>query len=151
MKKEKRYTPGKYLLGVTLLYICLPGLIAFLALFIGGTSELAIGICVICALLVLLLPYVLVRNRGNASVIITPTQVTNHIYDGTKNSGWTEAISDIVSVELVGRERVRQMYAEAHTRKALLIDFGGGNVKYIAVGQFFNFQVKKIMRELISR
>lgn len=64
----KRYAPGKYLLGVSLLYFGLPGSIAFCSLYFGGICELTIGISAICAVFVLLLPYVLIRNKDNASV-----------------------------------------------------------------------------------
>lgn len=90
----------------------------------------------------------LLRNKDNASVVVTPTQVVNNVYDGTQNHGWIEERRKIRSVELVDRNRIKQIYADAHTRKALLIDFGNGNIKYIAVGQFFNFQIKKIICEL---
>ena len=70
-------------------------------------------------------------------LIIKDGTISNFIFDGTDNDGWCENISNIKRVELV--------------RKAILIDFGNYNIKYIYAGLFSTKQIKKITNLLNNK
>ena len=101
-----------------------------------------------CIGLIIAGPFVYVKNRENASVVIENNKLTNYVNDGTLNFGWTEEISKIQSIELVGKNEVRQYYANCKSNRLLLIDFGSGNMKYISISLFSKGQVQKIMNLL---
>ena len=82
-------------------------------------------------------------------LIITNETITNFIPDGTHNEGWCENISNIRKIELVGKEEVQKYYKQFNKSKAILIDFGNCNIKYIYVGEFSKRQIKKTM-DLLS-
>ena len=85
------------------------------------------------------------------SVIIKDGYVSNYINDGTENYGWREEIANIQSVALVSKEEVQKYYRQFNKRKAILIDFGHGNIKYIYAGLFSKRQIKKIMKLLTPK
>ena len=57
----------------------------------------------------------------------------------------------IQSVALVGKDEVQKYYRQFNKRKAILIDFGHGNVKYIYADLFSKRQIKKIMKLLTHK
>lgn len=84
-------------------------------------------------------------------LIIGNGTISNYIYDGTDNDGWRESISNIKRIEIVGKEDVQKYYRQFNKSKAILIDFGGGYVKYIYAGWFSKRQIKKIMKLLNNK
>lgn len=81
-------------------------------------------------------------------LIIKNGTISNFILDGTRNDGWCENISNIKKIELVGKEEVQKYYKQFKKSKAILIDFGNYNIKYIYAGLFSKRQIKKIMKIL---
>ena len=81
-------------------------------------------------------------------LIIKNGIIKNNIMDGTNNDGWCESISNIRKIELVGKEEVQQYYKQFKKSRAILIDFGNYNVKYIYAGLFSKKQIKKIIKLL---
>ncbi len=69
-------------------------------------------------------------------LIIKNGTISNFIFDGTHNDGWCENISNIKKIELVGKEEVQKHYKQFKKNKAILIDFGNYNIKYIYAGLF---------------
>ena len=84
-------------------------------------------------------------------LIIKNGVISNNIMDGTNNDGWCESISNIRKIELVGKEEVQKYFKQFNKRKAILIDFGNYNVKYIYAGLFSKRQIKKIMKLLNNK
>ena len=84
-------------------------------------------------------------------LIIGNGTISNYIYDGTDNDGWRESISNIKNIEIVGKEDVQKYYRQFNKNKAILIDFGGGYVKYIYAGLFSKRQIKRIMKLLNNK
>ena len=84
-------------------------------------------------------------------LIIKNGVISNNIMDGTNNDGWCESISNIRKIELVGKEEVQKYFKQFNKSKAILIDFGNYNVKYIYVGLFSKKQIKKIMKLLNNK
>ena len=81
-------------------------------------------------------------------LIIENGTVSNFIFDGTNNDGWCENISNIKKIELVGKEEVQKYYKQFKKNKAILIDFGSYNIKYIYAGLFSKKQIKRIFNLL---
>ena len=81
-------------------------------------------------------------------LIIKDGTITNLIYDGTRNDGWCENISNIRKVEVVSKEKVQKYFKQFKKNKAILIDFGNCNIKYIYAGLFSKKQIKKIIKLL---
>ena len=84
-------------------------------------------------------------------MIIKNGTVSNFIFDGTNNDGWCENISNIKKIELVGKEEVQQYFKQFKKSRAILIDFGNCNVKYIYVGLFSKKQIQKIINLLTNK
>ena len=76
---------------------------------------------------------------------------SNFIFDGTDNDGWRESISNVKSVELVGKSEVQKYYKQFNKSKAILIDFGNYNVKYIYAGLFSKRQINQIINLLQNK
>ena len=81
-------------------------------------------------------------------MIIKNGTVSNFILDGTHNDGWCENISNSKKIELVGKEEVQKYYKQFKKNKAILIDFGSNNIKYIYAGLFSKKQIKRIFNLL---
>ena len=71
--------------------------------------------------------------------------ICNNIIDGTHNGGWREELCNVQWVKLVGKEEVQKYYKQFNKRKAILIDFGNYNVKYIYAGDFSKKQIQTII------
>ena len=84
-------------------------------------------------------------------LIIKDGTISNFIFDGTDNDGWCENISNIKRVELVRKEEVQKYFKQFKKSKAILIDFGNYNIKYIYAGLFSTKQIKKIMNLLNNK
>lgn len=129
-----------YLIGLLVFYLLTLGnsIVPFYFVFI------LMGFGVLFELLALITP-------GFFKLIIKNGIVENNIMDGTNNDGWCENISNIRKIELVGKEEVQQYFKQFKKSKAILIDFGNYNVKYIYVGLFSKMQIKKIMKLLNNK
>lgn len=88
---------------------------------------------------------------GFFKLVIKNGIIKNNIMDGTNNDGWCESISNIRKIELVGKEEVQKYFKQFNKSKAILIDFGNYDVKYIYVGLFSKRQIKKIMKLLNNK
>ena len=113
------------------------------------------NICIIKYLLlflafILLGPLVFFLNLRNSSIIIRNGLLTNNISDGTRNYGWTEEMCYIRKAEAVTQLQVHSYYRSFPGKKAILIDFGKGNIKYIAADLFSKRQIKAILNILNS-
>ena len=84
-------------------------------------------------------------------LIIKNGVISNYIIDGTNNDGWCESISNIRKIELVGKEEVKKYFKQFNKSKAILIDFGNYNVKYIYASLFSKRQIQKIMKLLTPK
>ena len=84
-------------------------------------------------------------------LIIKDGTISNFIFDGTDNDGWCENISNIRKIELVGKEEVQKYFKQFKKSKAILIDFGNYNIKYIYAGLFSKKQIKKIINFLKNK
>ncbi|MBQ4272248.1 MAG: hypothetical protein IJB95_01145 [Clostridia bacterium] len=91
------------------------------------------------------------RTKDGGIIYIKDGYVENYVPDNTDNDGWREEIANIKSVALVGKEEVQKYYRQFNKRKAILIDFGHGNIKYIYAGLFSKRQIKKIMKLLTPK
>lgn len=87
----------------------------------------------------------------NNCIIIENGTIANYIGDGTYNEGWVESISNVKSVKLVGKEEVQKYFKQYNKGKAILIDFGNYNVKYIWAGLLSKKQIDQIIEILTQK
>lgn len=142
----KKFVPLKYVLGMIALFVIIPISIFLVIIFTMELSNFAIAICMFLVGLVIFGPYVYYVNQENASIVIQDNRIINYMNDGTLNFGWSEDINDIKRIELVNSEEVKKYYKNCKSKKALLIDFGSYNVKYISVSLFTNKQIDRILK-----
>ena len=151
---KKRIIPAKYFVLVTIL-----SLFGFPILF----SPLVVG----SILLLDRLPYELFcvfilcgfgmeygclwLYEENNCIIIENGTIANYIGDTTNNAGWVESISNVKSVKLVGKEEVQKYFKQYNQGKAILIDFGNYNVKYIWAGLLSKKQIDQIIEILTQK
>lgn len=84
-------------------------------------------------------------NKEYHKVLFENGYIYNNIIDGTHNEGWREELCNVQWVKLVGKEEVQKYYKQFNKRKAILIDFGNYNVKYIYAGDFSKKQIQTII------
>ena len=84
-------------------------------------------------------------------IIIENGTIANFLFDGTNNDGWIESISNVKSVKLVGKEEVQKYFKQYNKGKAILIDFGNYNVKYIWAGLLSKKQIDQIIEILTQK
>ena len=147
----KRFIPARYTCITFSLYFILPILLFYVALNFINYSRIQYTIIGFSVVILVFGPYIYWRFLDGASVIIDKTMITNLVRDGTYNEGWAEEISRIQSVALVDNIAVKKYYYNCKSKKALLIDFGRGNVKYIAMDEFTKGQRKRLLELLQKR
>ena len=140
------------LICILIFPICfyLIGLLAFYLLSLGNSIVPFYFIFILMGV-GMLFEFLFLITPGFFKLIIKNKIVINNIFDGTDNDGWCENISNIRKIELVGKEEVQQYFKQFKKSKAILIDFGNYNVKYIYAGLFSKRQIKKIMKLLNNK
>lgn len=149
--------PVKFIVILSLIFILifpicfyLIGLLAFYLLTLGNSIVPFYFIFILMGF-GMLLEFLFLITPGFFKLIIKNKIVINNIFDGTDNDGWCENISNIRKIELVGKKEVQQYFKQFKKSKAILIDFGNYNVKYIYAGLFSKRQIKKIMKLLNNK
>lgn len=140
------------LICILIFPICfyLIGFLVFYLLTIGNSVVPFYFICVPMGFGILFEFFALITPEF-FKLIIKNGVISNYIIDGTNNDGWCESISNIRKIELVGKEEVKKYFKQFNKSKAILIDFGNYNVKYIYAGLFSKRQIKKIMKLLNNK
>ena len=140
------------LISILIFPICfyLIGFLVFYLLTLGNSVVPFYFICVPMGFGILFEFFALITPEF-FKLIIKNGVISNNIMDGTNNDGWCESISNIRKIELVGKEEVQKYFKQFNKSKAILIDFGNYNVKYIYAGLFSKRQIKKIMKLLNNK
>ena len=140
------------LICISIFPICfyLIGFLVFYLLTLGNSIVPFYFICVPMGFGILFEFFALITPEF-FKLIIKNGVISNNIMDGTNNDGWCESISNIRKIELVGKEEVQKYFKQFNKSKAILIDFGNYNVKYIYAGLFSKRQIKKIMKLLNNK
>ena len=151
---KKRIIPAKYFVFVTIL-----SLFGFPILF----SPFVVGFTLSLDRLPYELFFVFILGgfgmeyaclwlyEENSCIIIENGTIANYIGDGTYNEGWVESISNVKSVKLVEKEEVQKYFKQYNQGKAILIDFGNYNVKYIWAGLLSKKQIDQIIEILTQK
>ena len=126
-----------YIVPFVLFYVLTMGnvIVPYYVIFIGIPFGLGIE-------------FIFITSQEYCKLIIKDGTISNFIFDGTRNDGWCESISSIKKIELVGKEEVQKHFKQFNKSKAILIDFGNYNVKYIYAGLFSTNQIKRIINLL---
>lgn len=137
------------LISILIFPICfyLIGFLVFYLLTLGNSVVPFYFICVPMGFGILF-EFLALITPEFFKLIIKNGVINNYIMDGTNNDGWCESISNIKKIELVGKEEVKKYFKQFNKSKAILIDFGNYNVKYIYAGLFSKRQIRKIMKLL---
>ena len=151
---KKRIIPAKYFVLVTILSLFgIP--ILFSPLVVGFTLSLdrlpyeLFCVFILCGFG---MEYgCLWLYEENSCIIIENGTIANYIGDTTNNAGWVESISNVKSVKLVGKEEVQKYFKQYKQGKAILIDFGNYNVKYIWAGLLSKKQIDQIIEILTQK
>ena len=140
------------LICISIFPICfyLIGFLVFYLLTLGNSIVPFYFICVPMGFGIVF-EFLTLINPKFFKLIIKNGTIENNIMDGTNNDGWCESISNIRKIELVGKEEVQKYFKQFNKSRAILIDFGNYNVKYIYVGLFSKRQIKKIMKLLNNK
>ena len=140
------------LISILIFPICfyLIGFLVFYLLTLGNSVVPFYFICVPMGFGILF-EFLALITPEFFKLIIKNGVINNYIMDGTNNDGWCESISNIRKIELVGKEEVKKYFKQFNKSKAILIDFGNYNVKYIYAGLFSKRQIRKIMKLLNNK
>ena len=140
------------LISILIFPICfyLIGFLVFYLLTLGNSVVPFYFICVPMGFGILF-EFLALITPNFFKLIIKNGVINNYIMDGTNNDGWCESISNIRKIELVGKEEVQKYFKQFNKSKAILIDFGNYNIKYIYAGLFSKRQIRKIMKLLNNR
>lgn len=151
---KKRIIPAKYFVFVTILSLF--GFPIFFSPFVVGSilllDRLPYELFFVFILCGFGMEYgCLWLYEENSCIIIENGTIANYIDDATNNAGWVESISNVKSVKLVGKEEVQKYFKQYNQGKAILIDFGNYNVKYIWAGLLSKKQIDQIIEILTQK
>ena len=150
----KKIIPVKFIMGLTLIcLIIFPMLLYLLSLIMFylltfGNSIVPHYVIFIGMVFGTVIEIKFLISPEYCKLIIKNGTVSNFVFDGTNNDGWCENISNIRKVEVVSKEKVQKYFKQFKKNKAILIDFGNCNIKYIYAGLFSKKQIKKIIKLL---
>jgi len=85
----KKFIPLKYIIVMHILFLIIPSLL-ILIFYIIGFNDVTIAISIFLGFLIIIEPFVYIKNQENASIVFENKQIINHINDGTSNFGWAE-------------------------------------------------------------
>ena len=149
--------PVKFIVGLTIIFLIIFPILFYIISFILfyiltiGNSIVPYYVIFIVMIFGMLMEISFIVSPEYCKLIIKNGTISNFIYDGTDNDGWCENISNIKKIELVGKEEVQKYFKQFKKSKAILIDFGNYNIKYIYAGLFSKKQIKKIMNLLNNK
>ena len=153
----KKIIPVKFIFILTItcliIFPILFYLISFIAfyVFILGNSIVPFSVIFIALPFGVIVEILFLLSPEYCKLIIKNGTISNFIIDGTKNDGWCEDISNIRKIEVVSKEDVQKYFKQFKKSKAILIDFGNYNIKYIYAGLFSKRQIKKIISILKTK
>lgn len=81
----------------------------------------------------------------HGKVVFQNGSIASYIDDGLSNHGWIRELSDVRSAELVDKSEVQKYYKKFKKKKAILIDFGNNDIKYIYADCFSKRQITRIL------
>ena len=149
--------PVKFIVGLSIICLIIVPILFYIVAFvlfyiltIGNSIVPYYDIFIVMAVGIIIVIMFIVSPEY-CKLVIKNGKISNFIFDGTNNDGWCESISNIRKIELVGKEEVQKHFKKFNKSKAILIDFGNYNVKYIYVGLFSKRQIKKIMKLLNNK
>ena len=151
---KKRIIPTKYFVLVTIISLFgFPILFSpFVVAFTLSLDRLPYELFFVFILFGISIEYgCLWMYEETRCIIIENGTIANFLFDGTNNDGWIESISNVKSVKLVGKEEVQKYFKQYNKGKAILIDFGNYNVKYIWVGLLSKKQIDQIIEILTQK
>lgn len=149
--------PVKFIVGLSIICLIIFPILLYIVPFIIfyiltiGNSIVPYYVIFIGMAFGFIIELIFILFPEYCKLIIKNGTISNFIFDGTNNDGWCENISNIRKIELVGKEEVQQYFKQFKKSKAILIDFGNYNVKYIYAGLFSKRQIRKIMKLLNNK
>lgn len=149
--------PVKFIVGLSIICLIIFPILLYIVPFIIfyiltiGNSIVPYYVIFIGMAFGFIIELIFILFPEYCKLIIKNGTISNFIFDGTNNDGWCENISNIRKIELVGKEEVQQYFKQFKKSKAILIDFGNYNVKYIYAGLFSKRQIEKIMKLLNNK
>ena len=156
--------PVKFIIGLTFICLIMFPILLYLVLYLGaqlltflfnyiflirGNLIIPYQVIFFCIPFGIIIVFWYLLTPEYCKLIIKDNTISNFIFDGTENDGWRESISNVKSVKYVGKEEVQKYYTQFNKSKAILIDFGNYNIKYIYAGLFSKRQIRKLI-ELLS-
>ena len=149
--------PVKFIVGLSIICLIIfpvlfyiVGFVLFYILTIGNSIVPYYVIFIVMAVGIII-EIMFIVSPEYCKLVIENGKISNFIFDGTNNDGWCESISNIRKIELVGKEEIQKSFKQFNKSKAVLIDFGNYNVKYIYAGLFSKRQIKKIINLLNNK
>lgn len=150
----KKIIPVKFIIG--LLIICLVifpigfWLVSFSLFYLltFGNFLVPYYVIYICLFIGFIIASVYLIEPEYCKVIIEHGTISNYILDGTNNDGWCESLLNVKSVKLANKNEIQEHFQQFNKRKAILIDFGNYNIKYIYADLFSKKQINQIINIL---
>lgn len=149
--------PVKFIVGLSIICLIIVPILFYIVAFvlfyiltIGNSIVPYYDIFIVMAVGIIIVIMFIVSPEY-CKLVIKNGKISNFIFDGTNNDGWCESISNIRKIELVGKEEVQKYFKKFNKSKAILIDFGNYNIKYIYFGLFSKRQIEKIMKLLNNK
>ncbi len=147
----KRFVAIKSILLFVFIFILPAIIVGTLLLCLVEPCEWRNFVVAFCVAAIVAAIIAIVSMRYCEAVVITDTSLENLFSDGTRNWGWIEELSEIISLKVTDRNEGKKYYKNCRVKKILLIDFGNGNVKYIAMSWFTKKQIEKILATIEER
>ncbi len=146
--------PVKFIVGLSIICLIIFPLLFYIVpfvlfyIFTIGNSIVPYYVIFIGMAFGVIIEIMFIVSPEYCKLVINNGTISNFIFDGTNNDGWCENISNIKKIELVGKEEIQKYFKQFKKNKAILIDFGNYNIKYIYAGLFSKKQIERIFNLL---
>ncbi len=151
----KTIIPVKFIICLTIFCLIIFPVFAFVLFYVIVDLITVDKMPLYCIIIFLLIgigcEICFLKASDYCKLILENGTITNYVFDGTRNDGWCESVSNVKKVKLVGKKEVQKYYKQFKRKKAILIDFGNYNIKYIYAGLFSKRQIKEIMDFIVKQ
>lgn len=132
-----------------LIAIILSIIIGILWIVVGTTEIINAINGFLISIVLFCIPICIWNNIYHLFVAIDEQSIECEVLDGKSgNGGWVEDLVNIQSVKITTKEECRKIYKDCRSKKVILIDFGQGNIKYIALKWFTRKQSQRILETI---
>ena len=146
--------PVKFIVGLSIICLIIFPILFYIVSFLLfyilsiGNSIVPYYVIFITMPFGIIMEIMFIVSPEYCKLVINNGTISNFIFDGTNNDGWCESLLNVKSVKLANKNEIQEHFQQFNKRKAILIDFGNYNIKYIYADLISKKQINQIINIL---